>query len=96
MTKTSDGFDVPFKLNEFTEEQKTIDVRTPEGIEKMNVTEKVMYVDVPPKPFICAFEKHIFGPVEHKMGNLQCRECGFITQLSPLQWKIVDGRAVPR
>jgi hypothetical protein len=96
MPKMHDGTEVPYKLNEFVEETKQVDVQTPEGIKKIDVTEKVMYIDVKPKPFICAFEKHEFKTSENKRGNAECKKCGFITNLSPIHWKVVNGKAVAR
>jgi hypothetical protein len=96
MPKTTEGIDVPFKINEFVEETKQVDVRTPEGIKKIDVTEKVMYIDVKPKPFICAFEKHEFKPTENKRGNAECKKCGFIINLSPIYWKVINGKAIAR
>lgn len=95
-TLTSEGYEVPFKINEWIEEEKIIEVNTPKGKEAQVITERVMYVDAPPKQYMCSWENHRFEPTDHKLGNLLCKHCGMITQLSPVNWKIIDGQAIRR
>lgn len=94
MPKTSEGYEVPFELNKFINEEVEVEVMRPEidpdnpqkkkfVSKKEKFTQKTIYIDAPLRPFMCKWPEHLFMPWQPN--RFKCEKCGFIQIASPIQ-----------